>query len=115
MSTNQTGHENAPSTEADRKSPRDQTSPDGSPVSSTRTGAVWVATAVSLVLLVLLIIFVLQNLTRVEVSFLGFDGSPPLGMALLVAAVAGGIVVAAAGVARVMQLRRRLRQVDRAS
>lgn len=73
--------------------------------SFTRTGAVWVATATALVLLILLIVFVLQNPTPVEVQFLWLAGTIPLGMALLVAAVVGGVVVAIAGVARVTQLR----------
>lgn len=80
----------------------------------TRVSAVWVATAVALLCLVLLIVFILQNSIRVDVQFLGMSGAIPLGMALLVAAVGGGLVVAIAGVARVTQLRlhaRRTRQV----
>jgi uncharacterized integral membrane protein len=72
-----------------------------------------VATAVALLLLILLIVFILQNSTRIEVEFLGMSGTIPLGMALLIAAVGGGVVVAIAGVARVTQLRliaRRARQ-----
>jgi uncharacterized integral membrane protein len=71
----------------------------------TRAGAAWVATAFALLLLVMLIIFILQNPTRVEVNYLGYSGSLPLGMALLIAAVAGGVLVAVAGVTRVTQLR----------
>jgi uncharacterized integral membrane protein len=72
-----------------------------------------VATGVALLLLILLIIFILQNSTKVEVHFLGMSGTIPLGMALLIAAVGGGVVVAITGVARVTQLRmnaRRARQ-----
>lgn len=79
----------------------------------TRASAAWLATAVALLLLILLIVFILQNSTKVEIEFLGLDGSIPLGMALLIAAVGGGVVVAIAGVARVTQLRlgaRRLRR-----
>lgn len=88
--------------------------PDSVPT-RTRVSAVWLATAVALVCLVLLIVFILQNSIRVDVQFLGMSGAIPLGMALLVAAVGGGLVVAIAGVARVTQLRlhaRRTRQVD---
>ena len=79
----------------------------------TRASAAWVATGVALLLLVVLIVFILENSTRVEVQFLGMSGTIPLGMALLIAAVGGGVVVAIAGVARVTQLRmnaRRTRQ-----
>jgi uncharacterized integral membrane protein len=69
-----------------------------------------VATAASLLLLVMLIIFILQNMTRVEVNYLGLTGSLPLGMALLIAAVAGGVLVAIAGVTRITQLRANARR-----
>jgi uncharacterized integral membrane protein len=71
----------------------------------TRISAAWVATAAALLLLVMLIVFILQNTARVEIHYLGLAGSLPLGMALLIAAVGGGVVVAIAGVARVTQLR----------
>lgn len=71
----------------------------------TRASAAWVATGVALVLLILLIVFILQNSTKIEIQFLGMSGTIPLGMALLIAAVGGGAVVAIVGVARVTQLR----------
>ena len=79
----------------------------------TRASATWAATGVALLLLILLIVFILQNSTKVEVHFLGLSGTISLGMALLIAAVGGGVVVAIAGVARITQLRmnaRRTRQ-----
>lgn len=88
--------------------------PESSPT-GTRVSAVWVSTAVALLCLVLLIVFILQNSTRVDVEFLWMSGAIPLGMALLIAAVGGGLVVAVAGIARVTQLRlhaRRARQAD---
>jgi uncharacterized integral membrane protein len=86
------------------------TSADGVP-RLTRASAAWVATAAALLLLVMLVVFILQNSTRVEVHYLGFAGSLPLGMALLIAAVGGGVVVAIAGVARVTQLRMNARRI----
>ena len=79
----------------------------------TRASAVWVATGAALLLLILLIVFVLQNSTKVEVHFLGLTGTIPLGMALLIAAVGGGVVVAIAGMARVSQLRMNARRIRR--
>jgi len=72
----------------------------------TRASAIWMATGVALVLLVLLIVFILQNSTKVGVHFLGLSETIPLGMALLIASVGGGVVVAIAGVARITQLRK---------
>ena len=88
-------------------------SPTGRAPRFTRASAVWVATGVALLLLILLIVFVLQNSTKVEVQFLGLSWTIPLGMALLIAAVGGGVVVAIAGVARVTQLRMYARRTSR--
>ena len=71
------------------------------------------ATGAALLLLILLIVFILQNSTKVEVHFLGMSGTIPLGMALLIAAVGGGVLVAIAGVARVTQLRMNARRTRR--
>ncbi len=79
----------------------------------TRASAVWVATGAALLLLSLLIVFMLQNSSKVEVHFLGLTGTIPLGMALLIAAVGGGVVVAIAGIARVTQLRFSARRTRR--
>ncbi len=62
------------------------------------------------VLLVLLAVFVLQNTQRVEVSFFGWNGEPPLAAALLIAVAAGALIVVAAGSLRILQLRRRVRR-----
>jgi uncharacterized integral membrane protein len=79
----------------------------------TRASAVWVATGAALLLLVLLIVFMLQNASKVEVRFFGASGTIPLGMALLIAAVGGGVVVAIAGIVRVTQLRVNARRTRR--
>ena len=67
----------------------------------------------ALALLVLLAVFILQNGGSVSVHFLGLEGTVPLGVALFVAAVAGGGVVAVIGVARLTQLRVRAMRSDR--
>jgi len=75
-------------------------------VRRTRTGSAWVAAIVAALILVLLLVFILQNSQRVKVSFLGTDGSLPLGVALLLAAASGLLLVAVPGTARILQLRR---------
>lgn len=107
-----------PSSPSDEGSTESPSLGDGSPPAPgaprlTRASAVWVATGAALLLLILLIVFMLQNSTKVEVRFLGLTGTIPLGMALLIAAVGGGVVVAIAGVARVTQLRRSARRTRR--
>ena len=66
---------------------------------------VWAAVASALVVLILLIAFILQNQDYVLVKFFGLEGSVPLGIALFIAAVGGGVLVAIAGAARIIQLR----------
>lgn len=75
----------------------------------TRISAAWAAAIVGALILVLLLIFILQNQDGATVSFLGMAGSLPLGVALLLAAVAGALLVALLGAARMLQLRRRIR------
>ena len=93
--------------------PSSETAPERGAPRLTRASAAGVGTATALLLLILLIVFMLQNTRRVEVHFLGLAGSLPLGMALLIAAVGGGVVVATAGVARITQLRMNARQTRR--
>ncbi|WP_427171094.1 lipopolysaccharide assembly protein LapA domain-containing protein [Arthrobacter sp. 92] len=71
----------------------------------TRAGMVWAAVATALVVMVLLIVFILQNQEYVQVKYFGLEGAVPLGIALFIAAVGGGILVAVAGAARIIQLR----------
>jgi uncharacterized integral membrane protein len=66
------------------------------------------------IVLLLLLIFIVQNQNTVEVSYFGAHGHLPLGAALLLAAVAGILLVALAGSARIMQLRATARKHRRA-
>ena len=73
----------------------------------------WFAVLGGLVLAVLLV-FVLQNLDRVPIEFLGASGEVPVGVALLLAAVAGGLIVGLASGLRILQLRRRVKRERKA-
>ena len=84
------------------------------PLRSSRTSGAWTAVVVAAVLLVLLVIFILQNTQSVQVSFLGWEGTPPLAVALLVATVLGIVITALVGTLRIWQLRRRVRRERRA-
>lgn len=68
-------------------------------------GGLWVAFVVAAFVLLLLLIFILQNGQRAQVSFLGAHGHLPMGVALLLAAVFGVLLVALPGTARIIQLR----------
>ena len=74
-------------------------------ISSMRTGLI-AGTAV----LIVVLIFIIQNAHAVSISFLGAHLRLSLAVALLIAAIAGALVMAAAGTARITQLRRIMRR-----
>jgi putative membrane protein len=76
-------------------------------VERTRISAAWVGVIVAALVLVLLLVFILQNTKSVKISFFTANGTMPLGVALLLAAIGG--VLFAGGVAslRIWQLRHR--------
>lgn len=82
-------------------------------VRRTRTGELAVGLVFSAVVLIFLLVFILQNLEPVRVAFLGFGGSLPIGVALLLAAIAGLLLVAIPGGMRLVQLRRAARRAAR--
>jgi uncharacterized integral membrane protein len=75
-----------------------------------RVGSLWVASILFAVVLLLLLIFVLENGQSAKISYLGAHGSLPQGVALLLAAVFGILLVALPGTARIIQLRIRERR-----
>lgn len=72
----------------------------------TRAGALWSALIAGFVILILLLIFITQNTVPTDFRFLGWHWSLPLGVAILLAAVVGGLITVAVGTARILQLRR---------
>jgi putative membrane protein len=89
-----------------RKSP----APSGATVPPTRAGRVWVGLCLTAVVFVALIVFLLQNTRTTRVSFLWMEGSAPLAVALLIAAVAATLLTLLVGTVRIGQLRRRARR-----
>jgi putative membrane protein len=66
-------------------------------------------------LLIVVLIFIIQNAHAVNISFLGAHLRLSLAVALLLAAIAGALLMAAAGTARITQLRRLMRRNRRKS
>ncbi|MGC5030089.1 lipopolysaccharide assembly protein LapA domain-containing protein [Micromonospora sp. DT229] len=75
------------------------------PVPRVRVESSLVAFAASAVVLLLLLIFILQNGQRTEVYFFGAQGQLPMGVALLLAAVFGVLLVTVHVTMRRLQLR----------
>ncbi|HKN93714.1 MAG TPA: lipopolysaccharide assembly protein LapA domain-containing protein [Thermoleophilaceae bacterium] len=81
----------------------------------TRTSGAWTGAIAGTVVALLLLIFILENTQSVKVSFLGAHGHISLGVALLLSAVAGALIVGLIGAARMAQLRLRARRAERAA
>lgn len=82
-------------------------------IKRTRISGTWVAVIVAIFVLIFLLVFILQNLTDVTITFLGGAFTLPLGVSLLFAAIAGALLVALVGAARIMQLRRQTKRAMR--
>ncbi|MBL7502840.1 STAS domain-containing protein [Frankia sp. CNm7] len=96
-----------PETDATQPAPREHVP------RSTRTSRTWTAAILFALLLTLLLVFILQNNQRVDVSFLGFNGHLPLAVAMLFAAIAGALLIAIPGTGRIYQLRRVARRLQK--
>ena len=79
-------------------------------ISGMRTGLIAAIAA-----LIVVMIFIIQNAHAVNISFLGAHLRLSLAVALFFAAIAGALLMAAAGTARITQLRRIMRRDRRSS
>jgi len=91
-----------------RKTPPPQSRPLPKDKASafTRAGALWSSLIVGFLILILLLVFIAQNTASTAFTFLGWHWTLPLGVAILLAAVVGGLITVAVGTARIVQLRR---------
>jgi lipopolysaccharide assembly protein A len=62
------------------------------------------------IVLIVLLVFILENTQSVKISFFGASSHLPLGVALLLAAIGGALLVGIIGAARIVQLRRHVRR-----
>ncbi|MCV7050301.1 DUF1049 domain-containing protein [Mycobacterium heidelbergense] len=87
-------------------SPASRARPAEPPVKFTRAAALWTSLIMGFLILILLLIFIAQNTATTPFTFFGWHWSLPLGVAILLAAVGGGLLTVAVGTARIVQLRR---------
>ncbi|MBW0118307.1 LapA family protein [Pseudonocardia abyssalis] len=115
-----------PVTDPDGQTVAVRSDPDTAPVPTTpapgrrdpvithsRSGGLWTGLILSAIVGIFLLVFILQNNVPVEINFLGFTGSLPTGVALLLAAIAGLLLVAIPGGLRILQLRRAAKRAGR--
>ena len=81
----------------------------------TRISGMHTGLIASVAILIVVLIFIIQNAHAVNISFLGAHLRLSLAVALFLAAIAGALLMAAAGTARITQLRRIMRRDRRKS
>jgi lipopolysaccharide assembly protein A len=84
--------------------------PPGRGQLKTRTSGMLTGLIAGFAALVVAVIFMIQNAHAANISFVGVHLVLPLAAALLLAAIAGALAMAAAGPARVTQLRQIIRR-----
>ncbi|GAA1484250.1 LapA family protein [Brachybacterium fresconis] len=86
--------------------PRPEKSEPVEPVSSggRRTAGIWISLILGAIVLVLLLIFVIQNSDTASFEYFGASFDLPLGVAMLLAAIAGALVMALVGSVRMIQM-----------
>lgn len=97
----------------EQQPPTETLTNDKDPLRRSRTSGAWLGVVAAAVLLLLLVVFIAQNTQDVQISFLWIDGTAPLSVALLIAAVIGIALTAVVGTLRILQLRRRVHRSRR--
>ena len=97
---------NLPSVEPTPESLPATGSSEASDVKFTRAGALWTSLILGFLVLIVLLIFITQNTASTSFAFLTWRWNLPLGVAILLAAVCGGLITALVSAARMFQLRR---------
>ncbi len=103
--------QNAPKTTPSAESQNEQHSPQPAPKS--RMAVVWASLIVGAILLILLLVFVIQNNVSTQFEYFTWQFNLPLGVAMLLAAIAGALIMALAGSVRMIQMGWELRKYRR--
>ena len=72
-----------------------------------KLGSAWVGLVLGALVTILLLVFIVQNLDSAEVQYFGWTFMLPLGVLVLLAAIAGALIMAMFAGFRILQLRMR--------
>ena len=97
----------------EQSGPSSSGSPSTNPPGRTRLSGAWVRIVVGIPVLVLLLVFILQNTSSVHLSYFSAHWTSPLGVALLFAAVGGAFIAVIVASLRMWQLRHHVKQAQR--
>ena len=78
------------------------------------SAGMWISLIVGAVIVVLLLIFIVQNNVPADFQYFGWRFQLPLGVAMLFAAIGGILIAGIIGSVRIFILSRRLRKIKRA-
>jgi uncharacterized integral membrane protein len=93
--------------------PSAATRPEPGAPPTTKTGIAFSALIAGAIVLILLLVFILENTKSGQISFFGASGHLPLGVALLLAAIGGALLTGIVDAARILQLRRHVKRRPR--
>ena len=102
--------EAAPATDSAADVPEVARDDQAGTIPKTRTARAHNALIAGAIVLILLLVFILENTQSVKISYFGAGFHMPLGVALLLAAIGGALLVGIVGTARIVQLRRSVRR-----
>ncbi|MEV8158170.1 MULTISPECIES: LapA family protein [Kocuria] len=77
------------------------------------SGTVWAALILGVVVLILLLVFIIQNNVSTRFEYMAWEFSLPLGVAMLFSAIAGALIMALVGSVRIFTLGHRLRKLEK--
>lgn len=83
------------------------------PVRSGLSGATWVALIAGAIVLILLLVFILQNNVPATFNYFNLTFTLPLGVAMLFAAIGGMLIMGLFGSIRLFQLGHRVRKLEK--
>ncbi|MGY4100571.1 LapA family protein [Nocardia sp. R16R-3T] len=79
-------------------------------VTKTRISQTWVGLIVAALIAIVVLVFILQNLEQQRVDLFFWNFSLPVGILVLLSAIAGALVMALVGGVRIFQLRRAVKR-----
>lgn len=89
------------------------TEPSNPKVRGSVAGGTWVALILGALLLILLLVFILQNQQKVDLNLFAWTFEFPAGVGFLLAAIAGALIMALVGGVRMLELRRQVKRAGR--
>ncbi|MCG7300085.1 DUF1049 domain-containing protein [Brevibacterium ravenspurgense] len=102
--------ETAPQTEAAHTPEKAQTPPPEPKSSGGLSAGIWASLIIGALILVLLLIFIIQNNEPTQFYYFGWQFTLPLGVSILLAAIAGIVIAGIFGTVRMFILGRQIKR-----